>query len=828
MARNFNGFILAQDPKPTVLKKAQSVNKSTSNGKPKSLLQENLSLVKAETKKIYGGSSGTTTKVSNGKSTISTKKPLKATKEVKTSTFANTKPKPNFVKSKDSSSNGKSETNKPIIHLRSRSRTLEPHEIVLLKHPNNTEEPGVYVPQENYTKKDEIEPKEDSDPSYESDFEEYESDFSDESSQTNGTQESETKTTDNEEHLENEPEDDDSTEQSENFTTAIEIVKPIAASYKNSLSSQKKSSGLYERSYEIMKKITLDHMSYEIYEATPVPYQTFMKLYGNSHSMQNSTQTDTFTKSAETQTTIHKKVSVWTQFPIEISTQTDSGYDESTMISIENDSKKSEWMEKTLQTLSYHKSPVNLMDYSFDMDKLNAFLMKSLPTISSILERNTKTKSLQSTPLEISKGFKEIDINNLNRDSNVSLIYAHPEVPDTFLTVHTSKTYDNFTQECLVCIWNTAFPDPIKILSCWNWISCLLIVPTMKTVIVGGAKDGVLICWDTLERVQWNRAFPLNFHNAPSVVTTSSDSSGAPYSGEIISVRFIPSSRSENLNQTCKICTLHEEGLIIQWSLLYMQSTGNDSLIKAKLDQGAMWSKLKLIQTNSNVIITLPTFSATSSENGLKIETDLEKTFKYFEAGIYNDKVLQNISEIEKTKTKYHLMSLSERVLDFLIVNNEQFVVLTNKNYLYTCSIANEKSKLKRLNVNADNEAYGVKMCQISLGHVAVLLSNGIIKFINFNRESAQEILTQYRMDDISIFSTISLRYDTILFGCSDRQLFIKANNKLTIFNVNEATETCVTLQENVKYFQFIKGIDKDMKLAMLLQDGTVIIHFLK
>lgn len=234
------------------------------------------------------------------------------------------------------------------------------------------------------------------------------------------------------------------------------------------------------------------------------------------------------------------------------------------------------------------KSPVNVLDYSFDMDKLNAFLIKSLATISSILDRNTKTKQIQKTELEISKGFKEIDITNLNRGSNVSLIYASSDVPNTLLTVHTSKTSDHFTQECLVCIWNTAFADPIKILSCWNWISCLMIVPTMKTIIVGGSKDGwvsfgtfwqrsilyitfcrVLICWDTLERVQWNRAFPLNFHNAPSVVTTSTDINGSPYNGEIISIRLLPTTSfkgSVNANQTCKVWN------ILLSSLFYLKT----------------------------------------------------------------------------------------------------------------------------------------------------------------------------------------------------------------------------------------------------------------
>lgn len=470
MARNFNGFILAQDKKPPIGSKKTPVVKATANGKPKTLLQENLSLVKAETKKIYGGA------VTKPK-TMVTKKPLKATKEVpaKAVSINGSKSTLKVVPPKQRTSHEMSD-GKPN-HVRSNSRTLEPHEIILLKNPKFSEEPGVDSIEQKIEEKNPVKEEATSEPnSYESDFEDYESDFSDESNETNGTNESDKKVSE----IEHDVDDDEEESMSENFTTAIE-VRPVL--------HVPRKSRLYERSYEIMKKISLDHMSYELYDATPVAYQTFMKLYGNSQSMQNSTQTDTFAKNIETQTNIYKKVSVWTQFPIEIATQVESMTELQDKKSFDENDEPSAWMEKTLKTMSLMKTASTVLDYAFDMDKLNAFLIKTLATISSILDRNTKTKQLKTTDLEISNGYNEIDT-NLNRGSPVSLIYAHPEVPNTLLTVHTAKTFDNYTQECLVCIWNTVFADPIKILSCWNWISCLMIVPTMKTVIVGGSKDG--------------------------------------------------------------------------------------------------------------------------------------------------------------------------------------------------------------------------------------------------------------------------------------------------------------------------------------------------
>lgn len=247
-----------------------------------------------------------------------------------------------------------------------------------------------------------------------------------------------------------------------------------------------------------------------------------------------------------------------------------------------------------------------------------------------------------------------------------------------------------------------------------------------------------------------------------------------------------------------------------------MQSLGNDSLIKAKLDQGAMWSKLKMIQTNLiQILENIPTNTTTDP----KIDTDLEKTYKYFEAGIYNDKVLQNLSEANDAKAKHHLLSLSERVLDFLVVDNEQFVILTNKNYLYTCSVA-EYSKMRKLMISFDNEAlYGLTMCQCTDQNIGVLLSSGVVKFINVRQESADisktETLANATLEeDDPLLSLTNSRYKNISCGFNDGQLFVIANNKLTIYQVENGFERTVSLTDDVKSFQFVKGIDKDTKLV--------------
>lgn len=276
---------------------------------------------------------------------------------------------------------------------------------------------------------------------------------------------------------------------------------------------------------------------------------------------------------------------------------------------------------------------------------------------------------------------------------------------------------------------------------------------------------------------------------------------------------------------------------------MYMQSIENASLIKAKLDQGAMWSKLKLIQTNLVQILDTPSVH-NANDTETKIDTDLEKTYKYFEAGIYNDKILQKLSEANDVKTKQHLLSVSERVLDFLVCN-EQFVILTNKNYLYTCSVA-ESSKLKKLLINYGDESMcsGITMCQCTESLFVVLLSNGVIKFIDLNQD--KNISDENPYEDVKLLP--NSRYKETMCGFDKKQLLVIMGGILKIFNIENGYEKTVPLSDDVKAFQIIKGIDKDTKLvsifilttgilknfikknlqAMLLQNGTVIIHFLK
>lgn len=261
---------------------------------------------------------------------------------------------------------------------------------------------------------------------------------------------------------------------------------------------------------------------------------------------------------------------------------------------------------------------------------------------------------------------------------------------------------------------------------------------------------------------------------------------------------------------------------------MYMQSLGNDSLIKAKLDQGAMWSKLKLIQTNAIQILDVPPSSDPNVT--VKIDTDLEKTYKYFEAGIYNDKVLQNLSQANEMKTKHQLLSLSERVLDFLVVDNEHLVILTNKNYLYMCSVA-EYSKMRKLMIDFESDggggAYGVRMCQCTKRNVVgVLLSSGIVKLVNVSPENGTKrrnsVGSSAVQEDDPLLSLTNSRYRNISCGFYEGQLFVIANDKLTIYQVDNGFEKTVTMTDDVKSFQFVKGIDKDTKLVSRFNEDVV------
>lgn len=448
MATNYNGFIVLKDNKRQVPTKKQPAKPTTVEGRDKkdNLVQENL---KAKTKKIYASSR-----------TV----PLKAQIPLRKAAAETTK----------------TARTPPIVRapVRSKSRTLEPHEIVFLKgHPTADSAPGVS------SKNDESD--EDSS-SYRSDFESDSQSIEDHSQF--------------EENLKGHG--------NEQYSTPSDIQPSSLSSESNSLTRR--------------KNVQLDVVTSDIFHQDPQEWQFPSVELRKINVKQNSSQTTSHTDA------------------VFVSCQTDSVGTNSIGISVPIDVNESSW-EK-------HEAPRDRQIFEPKIDKLQMFLNKALDTIMTLLPQKRAHREKDDGKV-LSKSAITINANKISAKSDVALVYTNPQIPNLLLTIHPESHPSNITQENLICLWNIFYPsEPIKVLSCWNEISCFCMHAKFKNIVIGGSSDGMLLVWELNEKLSNNRSNPLAFHHTPSAVNNSSFTYG-----NIKNV--LPCDKGSNNLQSLKVST---------------------------------------------------------------------------------------------------------------------------------------------------------------------------------------------------------------------------------------------------------------------------------
>lgn len=252
------------------------------------------------------------------------------------------------------------------------------------------------------------------------------------------------------------------------------------------------------RGYQLMKKITLDIMSFSIFELKPIPYDVYMKMYGNSNCSQNSTQTNDDLMNQDTQTDFLSTNTIWTQFPpsftqIGLSEGMGRLYQQERIGVGDGDFTETPEtdFEKSLRNLN--KSDIRTTGHNFNIDfeRMNLFLQKSSVTISNILDNKLKIRNLIKTEIPISQGYFILNTKqSILEETKITKIYSNQYIPNLVLTVHegNSKEFDS-----LICVWNITDPkSPFKILSCWSYISCIEINSDHPDVIIAGMIDGLV------------------------------------------------------------------------------------------------------------------------------------------------------------------------------------------------------------------------------------------------------------------------------------------------------------------------------------------------
>lgn len=260
-----------------------------------------------------------------------------------------------------------------------------------------------------------------------------------------------------------------------------------------------------QRAKDLMSKITLDTMSFTLFEIKPIPYEYYMKIYTNGSTTQNSTQTVSNMVDQDSQTDSSGMLEMWTQMPPSFSSQhifsgqyqnERNGYGIGTMVpEISNEQLGYAFtIDNSLNVvkkLMNCKIGFNSLGKSVDYDRLNMFLQKCSITIANILNKNSrKTKKLQTSSVPGSQGFFKIKYrqHTLLKNTEVYKIYSNNCVSNTLFAMHRNK--EEITKY-FISIWNLLdVSEPIHILSSWCLVTCIEVHINLPEVLFAGLIDG--------------------------------------------------------------------------------------------------------------------------------------------------------------------------------------------------------------------------------------------------------------------------------------------------------------------------------------------------
>lgn len=265
------------------------------------------------------------------------------------------------------------------------------------------------------------------------------------------------------------------------------------------------------RGLEIMKKITLDTMTYSILEQKPIAYDYYMKIYGHPNTSQSSTQTFYNKIDQECQTASISQSTMWTQWPPnytikEIGSsrfqQERLGFGSVDVIEIHNKHQDEDYtnlrLSSSLQKIN--KLSANMREAShlesttcrpIDYAQLNLFLMKMTITISNISSTiSSSKKQLNPSNIPGSQGTYQLSslYEGMLKDSKVKFLYTNYAHQNIIYVVHCGLTnqHSNYISK-----WNLLEANrPLNILSSWGSIECLAVHSKVEDVVFAGLSNG--------------------------------------------------------------------------------------------------------------------------------------------------------------------------------------------------------------------------------------------------------------------------------------------------------------------------------------------------
>ncbi|KAJ6647290.1 Cytoplasmic dynein 2 intermediate chain 1 [Pseudolycoriella hygida] len=469
------------------------------------------------------------------------------------------------------------------------------------------------------------------------------------------------------------------------------------------------------RGMELMEKITLDTMTFSLFELKPLSYDLFMKIYGHKNTNQSSSQTVGNSVDHDVQTEQKSMHSMWTQYPPSFSANETVHHHENRIgcgegIEDENSSQNDDTclLEKSLKIINRSKAVRDVRSVNFiDYERLNFFLQKSAITLSAINNANEETNRLQKSDSIFSEGFFHIPIEDskLLNDTEVYYTYSNESMTNVVYLAHRQKSSSRTHDSSLVSVWNILdTKKPMHVLSCWSLVICLEVHHYLQDTVIGGLTDGSVAVWNLSESTSWNQ----NSEIPPTqIVTPTIDTKSLLFDfGCIVSLKSVHTfdKTDEDEFKLTQVYSLHEFGILTVWTILKTNchSSNSEAFNERKIDHRSPWSKTQLIQSN---IIDL---TSTNLTGKVRPKSGFEKKKMYFESNLFNDVALRELQNIDSQKM------LSDQTDNFRCVDMEchedVVVVATNKSFLIFVAASLNRNSLRRLMIDESNFLHATKL----------------------------------------------------------------------------------------------------------------------
>ncbi|XP_018328244.1 WD repeat-containing protein 60 isoform X2 [Agrilus planipennis] len=315
------------------------------------------------------------------------------------------------------------------------------------------------------------------------------------------------------------------------------------------------------RGKEIQAMIKFNKCYFTTFEMTPVPYEQFIQIHGQTFGIQCAIQTVATSNVDESvQTDEIVNITKWTHIPVVFSTKQFSEQQrpnwehyKQEFLGVGNDSK----VEQIQAETSYYLS-----------DKFVNSINSSAVIVLSLLNNETnklfyrhpkKTYSITNENEFFSAGSTKKCAQDLDILHNTSVIDLYTSNSNNFLTVHLPNN-KKFTELSYICIWNaSSLQQPLALLRILGRPTCASFGHEHINYVFVGFRDGTLSLWDT------NNGSPNEKYrciSSPSFKTKINES----HKATVTSVLCVSNNDSEKDHLEEKVHSLDEDGLVVFWT----------------------------------------------------------------------------------------------------------------------------------------------------------------------------------------------------------------------------------------------------------------------